>query len=201
MLLLERMTGVTIIIITQDDNVQDQERVVLLPEGKRVSWNPFPLPSEIEKDMREDRLTVPPGGENTTCSGSRHRAARRKLASKYRDWMQSEWSQVLFTDESRFNLDFGIRQPKIALAKDVYWGSRRNKTVDELACFAKILPFITAEAFCSAKQKLELVNNKTFRCAYIIHRIAGKNLQRNAKKDISYSLWESRKNFCVLPHF
>ncbi|GFV05749.1 transposable element Tcb2 transposase, partial [Trichonephila clavipes] len=35
----------------------------------------------------------------------RHRAARRRWAAEHRDWEQHDWSQVLFTDESRFSLE------------------------------------------------------------------------------------------------
>ncbi|GFX88457.1 transposable element Tc1 transposase [Trichonephila clavipes] len=35
----------------------------------------------------------------------RHRAARRRWAAEHRNWEQHDWSQVLFTDESRFSLE------------------------------------------------------------------------------------------------
>ncbi|GFS52834.1 hypothetical protein TNCV_3122331 [Trichonephila clavipes] len=35
---------------------------------------------------------------------SRQHVVRRKWVSEHRDWMQSEWSKVLFTDESQFSL-------------------------------------------------------------------------------------------------
>lgn len=41
---------------------------------------------------------------------SRHRADRRRWAAEHRDWMQSDWSQVLFTDESRFSLECDTRR-------------------------------------------------------------------------------------------
>ncbi|GFT02740.1 transposable element Tcb2 transposase [Trichonephila clavipes] len=34
----------------------------------------------------------------------RHRATRRRWAAEHRDWEQHDWSQVLFTDESRSSL-------------------------------------------------------------------------------------------------
>ncbi|GFT82517.1 hypothetical protein TNCV_1633261 [Trichonephila clavipes] len=40
----------------------------------------------------------------------RHRAARRRWAAEHRDWEQHDWSQVLFTDESRFSLECGTRR-------------------------------------------------------------------------------------------
>ncbi|GFX66758.1 hypothetical protein TNCV_3048561 [Trichonephila clavipes] len=35
---------------------------------------------------------------------ARHHTTRRNWAAEHRYWMQSEWSQVLFTEESRFSL-------------------------------------------------------------------------------------------------
>ncbi|GFU83213.1 transposable element Tcb2 transposase [Trichonephila clavipes] len=40
----------------------------------------------------------------------RHRAARRRWAAENRDWEQHDWSQVVFTDESRFSLECGTRR-------------------------------------------------------------------------------------------
>ncbi|GFY02408.1 HTH_Tnp_Tc3_2 domain-containing protein [Trichonephila clavipes] len=39
----------------------------------------------------------------------RHRVARRRWAAEHRDWEQHDWSQVLFTDESRFSLECDTR--------------------------------------------------------------------------------------------
>ncbi|GFX22174.1 transposable element Tc1 transposase [Trichonephila clavipes] len=39
----------------------------------------------------------------------RHRVARRRWAAEHRDWEQHDWSQVLFTDESRFCLECDTR--------------------------------------------------------------------------------------------
>ncbi|GFY30024.1 uncharacterized protein TNCV_4073371 [Trichonephila clavipes] len=40
----------------------------------------------------------------------RHRVARRRWAAEHRDWEQHDWSQVLFTDESRFSLECDTRR-------------------------------------------------------------------------------------------
>ncbi|GFY19191.1 transposable element Tcb2 transposase [Trichonephila clavipes] len=40
----------------------------------------------------------------------RHRAARRRWTAEHRDWEQHDWSQVLFTDESRFSLECDTRR-------------------------------------------------------------------------------------------
>ncbi|GFS70944.1 transposable element Tcb2 transposase [Trichonephila clavipes] len=40
----------------------------------------------------------------------RHRAPRRRWAAEHRDWEQHDWSQVLFTDESRFSLECDTRR-------------------------------------------------------------------------------------------
>ncbi|GFS58870.1 transposable element Tcb2 transposase [Trichonephila clavipes] len=40
----------------------------------------------------------------------RYRVARRRWAAEHRDWEQHDWSQVLFTDESRFSLECDTRR-------------------------------------------------------------------------------------------
>ncbi|GFW28116.1 transposable element Tcb2 transposase [Trichonephila clavipes] len=40
----------------------------------------------------------------------RHRVARRRWAAEHRDWEQHDWSQVLFTAESRFSLECDTRR-------------------------------------------------------------------------------------------
>ncbi|GFV36284.1 transposable element Tcb2 transposase [Trichonephila clavipes] len=40
----------------------------------------------------------------------RHRAAQKRWAAEHRDWEQHDWSQVLFTDESRFILESDTRR-------------------------------------------------------------------------------------------
>ncbi|GFT75972.1 transposable element Tcb2 transposase [Trichonephila clavipes] len=39
-----------------------------------------------------------------------HRAARRRWTAEHRNWEQHDWSQVLFTDESRFSLECDTRR-------------------------------------------------------------------------------------------
>ncbi|GFX43427.1 hypothetical protein TNCV_4874471 [Trichonephila clavipes] len=41
---------------------------------------------------------------------ARHRAAWRKWVAEHRDWIQSDWSQVLFKDEYRFSLKCNTRR-------------------------------------------------------------------------------------------
>ncbi|GFW44017.1 transposable element Tc1 transposase [Trichonephila clavipes] len=40
----------------------------------------------------------------------RHRAARKRWDAEHRDWEQHDWSQVLFTVESRFSLECDTRR-------------------------------------------------------------------------------------------
>ncbi|GFX29817.1 transposable element Tcb2 transposase [Trichonephila clavipes] len=54
----------------------------------------------------------------------RHRVARRRWASEHRDWEQHDWSQVLFTDESRFSLECSTR--RVLVWRDR--GTRNNPT-------------------------------------------------------------------------
>ncbi|GFX20258.1 HTH_Tnp_Tc3_2 domain-containing protein [Trichonephila clavipes] len=39
-----------------------------------------------------------------------HREVRRRWAAEHRDWEQHDWSQMLFTDESRFSLECDTRR-------------------------------------------------------------------------------------------
>ncbi|GFU90452.1 transposable element Tcb2 transposase [Trichonephila clavipes] len=50
----------------------------------------------------------------------RHRATRRRWAAEHRDWKQHDWSQVLFTDESRFSLECDTRRVLV-------WRDRGNQ--------------------------------------------------------------------------
>ncbi|GFX47192.1 transposable element Tcb2 transposase [Trichonephila clavipes] len=52
----------------------------------------------------------------------RHRAARRSWAAEHRDWEQRDWSQGLFTDESRFSLECDTR--RVLVRRDR--GTRNN---------------------------------------------------------------------------
>ncbi|GFX80956.1 transposable element Tcb2 transposase [Trichonephila clavipes] len=46
-------------------------------------------------------------------STPRHRVARRRWDAEHRDWEQHDWSQVLFTDESRFSLECDTRRVNV----------------------------------------------------------------------------------------
>jgi len=50
----------------------------------------------------------------------RHRATRRRWAPEHRDWEQHDWSQVLFTDDSRFSLECDTRRVLV-------WRDRRTR--------------------------------------------------------------------------
>ncbi|GFT55678.1 ccmar2 transposase [Trichonephila clavipes] len=47
-----------------------------------------------------------------------HCASQRKWAAEHQDCMQSDWSYVLFMDESRFSLEYGTRSVLIWLERD-----------------------------------------------------------------------------------
>ncbi|GFS95494.1 hypothetical protein TNCV_814451 [Trichonephila clavipes] len=53
----------------------------------------------------------------------RHPAAQRKWAAEHQDWMQSDWVQVLFTDESGFSLECDARRVCVCRGK----GTRNNQ--------------------------------------------------------------------------
>ncbi|GFW02093.1 hypothetical protein TNCV_4854331 [Trichonephila clavipes] len=56
-------------------------------------------------DSRPMRENYADSVKNPLQHTARHRVTQRKWAAEHRDWMQSEWSQVPFTDKSGFRLE------------------------------------------------------------------------------------------------
>ncbi|GFU07471.1 transposable element Tcb2 transposase [Trichonephila clavipes] len=85
------------------ENATQLQRQLLLATGQRVSsqtvrnWL-----HEGELYARRTMVCIP--------LTPRHSAARRRWAAEHRDWEQHDWSQVLFTDESRFSLECDTRR-------------------------------------------------------------------------------------------
>ncbi|GFX23144.1 hypothetical protein TNCV_2933081 [Trichonephila clavipes] len=50
---------------------------------------------------------------------ARHRVARRKSTAEHQNWMQNDWSQVLYTDEPQFRLEKTLRQRIAARLKTI----------------------------------------------------------------------------------
>ncbi|GFV00456.1 transposable element Tcb2 transposase [Trichonephila clavipes] len=86
------------------DVVQGQlQRQLLLATGRRVSSQ------TVRNWLHEGGLYA---RRPMVCIPltPRHCAARRRWAAEHRDWEQRDWSQVLFTDESRFSLECDTRR-------------------------------------------------------------------------------------------
>ncbi|GFU41485.1 transposable element Tcb2 transposase [Trichonephila clavipes] len=79
------------------------QRQLLLATGRRVSSQ------TVRNQLHEGGLYT---RRPMVCIPltPRHRAARRRWAAEHRDWEQHDWSQVLFTDESRFSLECDTRR-------------------------------------------------------------------------------------------
>ncbi|GFV30791.1 transposable element Tcb2 transposase [Trichonephila clavipes] len=85
------------------ENATQLQRQLLLATGRRVS-------SQTVRNWlhegglyaRRPMVCIP----LTPC----HHATRRRWAAEHRDWAQHDWSQVLFTDESRFSLECDTRR-------------------------------------------------------------------------------------------
>ncbi|GFX88730.1 transposable element Tcb2 transposase [Trichonephila clavipes] len=79
------------------ENATQLQRQLLLATGRRVSSQ------TVRNRLHEGWLYA---RRRMVCIPltPRHRAARRRWAAEHRDWEQNDWSQVLFTDESRFSL-------------------------------------------------------------------------------------------------
>ncbi|GFW68983.1 transposable element Tcb2 transposase [Trichonephila clavipes] len=80
------------------ENATQLQRQLLLARGRRVSSQ------TVHNRLHEGGLYA---RRSMVCIPltPRHRAARRRWAAEHRDWEQHDWSQVLFTDESRFSLE------------------------------------------------------------------------------------------------
>ncbi|GFU05057.1 transposable element Tcb2 transposase [Trichonephila clavipes] len=79
-------------------NATQMQRQLLLATGRRVSSQ------TVRNRLHEGGLYV---RRPMVCIPltPRHRAARRRWAAEHGDWEQHDWSQVLFTNESRFSLE------------------------------------------------------------------------------------------------
>ncbi|GFW04259.1 transposable element Tcb2 transposase [Trichonephila clavipes] len=85
------------------ENATQLQRQLLLATGRRVSRQ------TIRNRLHEGGLYA---RRPMVCIPltPRDRAARRRWAAEHRDWEQHDWSQVLFTDESRFSLESQYRR-------------------------------------------------------------------------------------------
>ncbi|GFW70672.1 transposable element Tcb2 transposase [Trichonephila clavipes] len=79
------------------------QRQLLLATGRRVS-------SQTVRNRLHERGLYARRPMVCIPLTPRHRAARRRWAAEHRDWEQHDWSQVLFTDESRFSLECDTRR-------------------------------------------------------------------------------------------
>ncbi|GFY05001.1 transposable element Tcb2 transposase [Trichonephila clavipes] len=85
------------------ENATQLQRQLLLATGRRVSNQ------TVRNRLHEGGLCA---RRPMVCIPltPHHRAARRRWADEHRDWEQHDWSQVLFTDESRFSLECDTRR-------------------------------------------------------------------------------------------
>ncbi|GFY00744.1 transposable element Tcb2 transposase [Trichonephila clavipes] len=99
------------------ENATQLQRQLLLATGRRVASQT--VRNRLHKGglyARRSMVCIP--------LTPRHRAARRRWAAEHRDWEQHDWSQVLFTDESRFSLECDTR--RVLVWRDR--GTRNNPT-------------------------------------------------------------------------
>ncbi|GFV25359.1 HTH_Tnp_Tc3_2 domain-containing protein [Trichonephila clavipes] len=93
------------------ENATQLQRQLLLATGRRVSSQ------TVRNRLHEGGLYA---RRPMVCIPltPRHHAARRRWAGEHRDWEQHDWSQVLFTDESRFSLECDTRRVLVWRDKD-----------------------------------------------------------------------------------
>ncbi|GFW41643.1 transposable element Tcb2 transposase [Trichonephila clavipes] len=85
------------------ENAMQLQRQLLLATGRRV------FSQTVRNRLHEGGLYA---RRPMVCIPltPRHHAARRRWAAEHRDWEQHDWSQVLFTDESRFSQECESRR-------------------------------------------------------------------------------------------
>ncbi|GFT20335.1 transposable element Tcb2 transposase [Trichonephila clavipes] len=85
------------------ENATQLQRQLLLATGRRVSSQ------TVRNRLHEGGLYA---RRPMVCIPltPRHHVAQRRWAAEHRDWEQHDWSQVLFTDESRFSLECDTRR-------------------------------------------------------------------------------------------
>ncbi|GFS63312.1 transposable element Tcb2 transposase [Trichonephila clavipes] len=85
------------------ENATQMQRQLLFATGRRVSSQ------TVRNRLHEGGLYE---RRPLVCIPltTRHRAARRRLAAKHRDWEQHDWGHVLFTYESRLSLECDTRR-------------------------------------------------------------------------------------------
>ncbi|GFW54508.1 HTH_Tnp_Tc3_2 domain-containing protein [Trichonephila clavipes] len=96
-------TGNLTVRRNRKENATQLQRQLLLATGRRVSSQ------TVRNWLHEGGLYA---RRPMVCIPltPRHRAARRRWAAEHRDWEQHDWSQMLFTDESRFSLECDTRR-------------------------------------------------------------------------------------------
>ncbi|GFX44377.1 transposable element Tcb2 transposase [Trichonephila clavipes] len=87
----------------RSENATQLQRQLLLATGRRLSSQ------TVRNRLHEGGLYA---RRPMVCIPltPRHHAARRRWAAEHRDREQHDWSQVLFTDESRFSLECDTRR-------------------------------------------------------------------------------------------
>ncbi|GFW37359.1 uncharacterized protein TNCV_859661 [Trichonephila clavipes] len=97
------------------ENATQLQRQLLLETGRRV------FSQTVRNRLHEGGLYA---RRPMVCIPltPRHRAIRRRWAAEHRDWEQHDWSQVLFTDESRFSLECDTRRVLVWMDR----GTRNN---------------------------------------------------------------------------
>ncbi|GFW76210.1 transposable element Tcb2 transposase [Trichonephila clavipes] len=85
------------------ENATQLQRQLLLTRGRKVSSQ------TVRNRLHEGGLYA---RRPMVCIPltPRHCAARKSWDAEHRDWEKHDWSQVLFTDESRFSLECDIRR-------------------------------------------------------------------------------------------
>ncbi|GFV75627.1 transposable element Tcb2 transposase [Trichonephila clavipes] len=135
------------------ENATQLLRQLLLATGRRVSRQ------TVRNRLHEGGLYA---RRSMVCIPltPRHRAARRRWAAEHRDWEQHDWSQVLFTDESRFCLECDTRRVLVWRNR----GTRNNpEFVRERSQYRKAGWMVWSGISIGGRTDLHIIRNGTLK--------------------------------------
>ncbi|GFW08478.1 transposable element Tcb2 transposase [Trichonephila clavipes] len=133
------------------ENAKQLQRQLLLATGRRVSSQ------TVRNRLHEGGLYA---RRRMVCIPltPRRRAARRRWAAEHRYWEQHDWSQVLFTDESRFSLECDTRRVLVWRAR----GTRNNPAfVRERSQYRRAGWMVWGEISIGGRTDLHIIRNGT----------------------------------------
>ncbi|GFT72691.1 transposable element Tcb2 transposase [Trichonephila clavipes] len=153
------------------ENTTQLQRQLLLATGRRV------FSQTVRNRLHEGGLYA---RRPMVCIPltPRHHAARRRWAAEHRDWEQHDWSQVLFTDESRFSQECETR--RVLVWRDR--GTRNNPAfVSERSQYRRAGWMVWGGISIGGRTNLHIIRNGTLtgrRARLVENMLEAETIQR-----------------------